>query len=589
MTQHPLTALLRITAAATLVTCGVPAVSFAGSNATVKAQEETDAAIQECIDGLAQLEAGEDYDDECIVVRYSGSETPQTVELQEDESVEDALEDAANDDMVVAAQPNYYYTLQDTDSSVSAGSDTTDECAVNDTLASKQYYLESYDGDSSQSGASVKGAWQYAKSNQTTTVAVLDTGVETSHKDLKDNIDTTHMATVTSYGSVVVGSMEDVNGHGTHVAGIIAATSNNGTGVSGVSYNARVLPINVFSKVKDRSGAITTVSSTLQSVAALEYLDSLIEGGRVSNLHVVNMSFGGYALDNGGDTLLHNEIKHLRSSHNVLCVCAGGNGDGSLASINACYPADWDECVSVTALNESGQNCAWSDFNQYKDISAPGVDMLSTYSNSAAKADSSVLEGSYKKNESYAYLSGTSMAAPLVSGVFALMWAANPALTADDAVSTVKSTARWVKGNEGDDARRNIVQNGSAGAIDAAAAVAATLGISYSSTAATQANTASKPPKVKITKKIAKKRAFVIYWNKKKTVKGVSGFQVRIKKKGAKKWKKQTLKDALAVGARESKLKRRTKYCVQVRAYYLKSSGKKIYGAWSAKKVVKTK
>lgn len=578
---------------AAMVTCGIPAAAFAGDNVTAQEQAATDEAIQESIDCLQNMEAGEDYDASQIIVTYSGNSEPQAIELADDQSVEDALEDAIDDDMVVAAQPNYLYHLMDSDDS----SNTT-ETEVNDTLASQQYHLGTYNASASKmtgttSGSNVKAAWSLTKSNLSTTVAVLDTGVDTNHVDLKGNIDTAHMATVDTDGHVEVGSMTDKdedNGHGTHVAGIVAATANNGTGVSGSSYNARVLPISVFDEQNDGKDSDLGATS-LQVSAALMYLDDLIESGQLTNLHVINMSLGQYSYNSAeaADALMYREIQHLYNEHQVVSVCAGGNGNGKRAYTTACYPSDFDECVSVTALDQYDADITWSDYNPNKDISAPGKDILSTVSESFAKNNKSKCVGGYKKNASYGTLSGTSMSSPLVAGIMALMWATYPGLTAQKATQILKSTANPVKRSWGD--KRNFM-SGSAGAVDAAAAVKATqelaesAGVTVITNPSEQDVISTKPEQLTVTKLKTRKKGYTITWE---GIKGAAGYQVRVKKKNANSWTKSTLKDALATGCVENELKSGKKYYVQARAYRFKADGTKLYGAWSTKKLITTK
>ena len=119
--------LLSVAACAALALCGVPASAFAGENATAAEQAANDAAIQEEIDGLDNLEAGEDYVSDQILVTYSGQDSPEAVAVDGRTTVADALEAAKDDDMVVAAQPNYVYRLMDNSTDSSTGSSLTGE------------------------------------------------------------------------------------------------------------------------------------------------------------------------------------------------------------------------------------------------------------------------------------------------------------------------------------------------------------------------------------------------------------------------------------------------------------------------------
>ncbi len=601
-------------ASAALALCMLPAAAFASGNATLAEQEANNASIQEALDGLDSLEAGEDYVADEVLVTYSGQDEPQQVTLDSETSVADALEDAICDDMVTSAQPNYIYRLTDAATSSSdqdaAGQDVSDEgdadisstaasaktaqgtqtASVDDRFAAAQYYLDGDNSDTKLKGANVRAAWDLVKTNQSVTVAVLDTGLQLTHEDLSDNVDTVHMATVDSSGKVVVGSIDDDQGHGTHVAGILAASANNGVGVAGSSYNATVLPICVF-----EDGNTTT----LQCINALEYLDGLVESGQLANLHVLNMSLGGYAEENE-DTMFYDAIAHLRNEHDVVAVCAGGNGDKRGNPItDPCWPSDWDVCVSVTSLDAYGRDSSWSDYNENKDISAPGEKILSAITDDYAQE--LVREHSKSlcvkdKNASYGYMEGTSMAAPLVSGIFALMWATYPSLSADAAVAIVKSTAADVIPSKSSVIWFPIgdrVVNGSAGRIDAAAAVAAVQEL-----AAANGDTAiSDPQPVQVTSttpdavsnlkvKARAKRRLAISWT---TALGVAGYQVRYKVKGTSSWKSKSIASALAGSATLSSLKSGKSYKVKIRSWRVGTSGQKLYGAWGAAVTKKAK
>lgn len=585
-----ITALVCVASTLALALCGVPAAAFAGDNATAAQQEQDNAAIQEHIDALEDLAAGDDYVSSEVLVTYSGQDEPQQVELADDESVKDALEDALDDDMVTAAQPNYIYSLvddqsvgaSDTASGLSAAS-TTDDSA-GDTLSALQYYLN---GDNAGfRGANVTAAWDLVKTNNSVTVAVIDTGIQTSHEDLKDNIDTAHMATVTADGAVEVGSIQDDEGHGTHVAGIVAGTANNGTGIAGSSYNATVLPICVFSDDN---------TTTLQCLNAVNYLDGLVESGQLANLHVMNMSLGSYN-KNTYDDLLYSAISHMASEHDVVCVCAGGNGIRNKAQTKVNYPSDWDVCVGVTSLDAYGADSKWSDYNANKDISAPGEAILSAYTDDLARDPQSKSNlYKYAKDASYGFLDGTSMAAPLVSGIFALMWATYPQLKAKAAVSIVKSTAADVTDSKTSRDRRQFfgVQTGSAGLIDAAAAVAATQELAaangdeaLSDPVAVPVISTAPATVAKLKVKARSRKSLTLAW---KAQKGVAGYQVRCKKKGASSWTSTILSDALATGATLGDLKSGKRYKIKIRAFRLATDGIKIYGSFSNVVTKKTK
>lgn len=400
-----------------------------------------------------------------------------SVDLPEGTTVSEAVAKAAELPGVVSAQPNFRYRLLENagggaegdapsegegDGAGNAGDKTVvfDDAAFND-----QYYLAPWGEDGSSSrGANLTEAWGMSVGSGKVTVAVLDTGMRVDHEDLQDNLDSANMwdaynntdkGTITSPSGNPTG---DNAGHGTHVCGIVAASANNGIGIAGASANAKVLPIKVFDDTKDNPNASTT---TL--VSAYDYLLEGMEDGSIENLHVVNMSLGGYGSKTAADNMLEGRIDTARGK-GVLTVCAGGNGDyyTNQPYNDAMYPSDFDNVLSVTALEQDGTNAIWSDFNDAKDISAPGVDILSCYNASS---------------KSYASLSGTSMASPLVAGIASLLWAAKPDLEVDVAqAAIVKSGEGHPIDDSADPYKRNStgkngVKSGSSGAIDAACAI----------------------------------------------------------------------------------------------------------------------
>lgn len=366
---------------------------------------------------------------------------------------------------IAFVQPNYIYRLVDgNEDDVSGGADAASLSAegeaasnsVNDPLCSNstanggnQYYLYQ---------SKVVDAWNSAQSGGSATVAVLDTGCRLDHEDLQGTIDVDHaydtfndvaLSTLSEMGVVPNG---DAMGHGTHVSGIVGAQTGNDIGMAGASYNAKVLPIKVFNNEKTSSAA---TASTADIVEAYSYLSGLVDDGSLSDLRVVNLSLGFYST--GTDTAFQQAIAKMRSHYGVLTVCAGGDGnrDGTPRT-DRLLPSDFEDCLAVTSLDRDGGNTVWSDYNQYKDISAPGT---------------SVTSASHASANGYAVKSGTSMAAPLVSGIVALVWAANPNLTVDEVVATLEDTADPVEDADND----RSGASGSHGAVNAKAAVESVL------------------------------------------------------------------------------------------------------------------
>jgi hypothetical protein len=219
---------------------------------------------------------------------------------------------------------------------------------------------------------------------------VVDSGVDLQHPDLKANI--------LSGGYDFVGNDSDPtdqNGHGTHVAGTIGAVGNNGIGVAGVAWKARILPVRVLDA--SGSGLVSDVVKGYQYAA--------------SHAQIVNVSLG-------GDEPSQAEYDAIRSASNTLFVVAAGNSGANVDTTDS-YPCGYD-LANVVCVAATGANDQLASFSNYGpksvDIAAPGVGILSTYPTS-------------KPGGGYAWLSGSSMATPEVSGAAALVLGQKPTLT----------------------------------------------------------------------------------------------------------------------------------------------------------------
>jgi thermitase len=221
-------------------------------------------------------------------------------------------------------------------------------------------------------------------------IGIVDTGIEAGHEDLAGAV--VACAGVRSSGinllgitllddpRLVPGRCADDNGHGTHVAGIAAARANNGRGIAGVSFGS---PLAVC-KALDAHGS--------GSVAAISNCIAYLSG---QGAKVISMS-----LSSGADSrTLADAVTAASNAGALLVAAAGNNGDASLS-----YPAAYPQVVSVAAVDRTGAHAAFSNANADVELSAPGVDILSTW-----------LGGGYRT------LSGTSMATPEVAGVAAIV------------------------------------------------------------------------------------------------------------------------------------------------------------------------
>ncbi len=181
---------------------------------------------------------------------------------------------------------------------------------------------------------------------------------------------------------------DDESGHGTHVAGIIAAEPNNGIGIAGIAWNCRLMPL--------RAGFISDAGAFLQSddvAAAIVYAAD-------NGAHIINLSLG----DPAKVFIVQDAVAYAYQRGCVLIAAAGNSG-----TAEPWYPAALENVISVAWLQENGRLAGDSNFGATVDIAAPGDSILST-----------------ELAENYSTKSGTSMAAAHISGVAALMLAANP-------------------------------------------------------------------------------------------------------------------------------------------------------------------
>ncbi len=276
----------------------------------------------------------------------------------------------------------------------------------------------------------VPTAWESGTSASSIVVAVIDTGIDLDHPDLQANI-WTNPGEVPNNGidDDNNGFIDDVNGwdfhsndnnpddgngHGTHVAGTIGAVGNNGIGVAGVAWDVQLMPLKFLSD----SGS----GSTSNAITAVNY--AVQNGAQISN-----NSWGG----GGFSTILYNAIANAGDQGHIFVAAAGNSGQN--ADLNPSYPAAYnlDNIVSVAAVDSNDNLASFSNYGAFSvDIAAPGVQIASTYADGR-----------------YAYLSGTSMAAPQVSGVLALYWAQNPELSYSEVIDDLYATVEPIAGLAG--------------------------------------------------------------------------------------------------------------------------------------------
>ncbi|MBL8031034.1 MAG: S8 family serine peptidase, partial [Candidatus Doudnabacteria bacterium] len=253
-------------------------------------------------------------------------------------------------------------------------------------------------------------AWNFTTGSSQIVVALVDTGVDQTHEDLRKTL------FVTGYDfllnrDIVPGTDSDDNGHGTLVAGVLAATPNNGLGITGVVWSVGVMPLKALNA--EGEGSSENVAK------AIRYATD-------HGASIINLSLGGVGF--GQDVGLANAIRYAYG-HNVLVIAAAGNdlaAQGVDLDTEPVFPICDDNAqnmvLGVAAVDASDQKPSFSNFGKScVDVSAPGKRILSTIGrNPVTRA---------RSPDTYAYASGTSLAVPFVSGQAALLRALYPDAT----------------------------------------------------------------------------------------------------------------------------------------------------------------
>lgn len=290
-------------------------------------------------------------------------------------------------------------------------------------------------------------AWNVTSGNKDIVVAVLDSGIDYTHNDLKNNIWTnTQEVPGNGIDDDKDGYIDDVYGwnfadnnsnpiskstsnHGTHVAGIIGGT---GIGISGVAQNVKMMALKF---IGEGGSGFTS--------AAIQGIDYAIK----KKVFAINNSWG----SSGNSKALEDAIGRAEKA-GILFVVAAGNGSKGIGyniDQTPWYPTSYENenILTVAATGTNDSMAAFSNFGKKMvDVAAPGLSILSTLS-----------------NQSYGRLSGTSMAAPVVTGLAVLVKAANPSLTAKQVIAVIRNSVDRVV------AMTNII--GSGGRVNAFTAV----------------------------------------------------------------------------------------------------------------------
>jgi len=236
-------------------------------------------------------------------------------------------------------------------------------------------------------------AWNTTFGSSGIIVALVDTGIDYYHEDLAAN----YVPLGYDWVNYDPDPFDD-NGHGTHCAGIISAVLNNGVGIAGIA-QVKIMA----EKVLDSSGY------GFDDWIANGIVHAVDQGAKI-----ISMSFGGY----GYSSLLHEAVRYAYE-RGVLLVAAAGNDNVD----SKLYPAAYPETIAVSATDEYDEKTFFSNWGDWIELSAPGVNIYST-----------VPRG-------YASASGTSVSCPHISGVAALIWSLYPSATNDWVRAQLRYTA----------------------------------------------------------------------------------------------------------------------------------------------------
>ncbi|MGE5042072.1 MAG: S8 family serine peptidase [Candidatus Levyibacteriota bacterium] len=291
--------------------------------------------------------------------------------LKKGTSIPDAYQRISKIPQIEAAAPDYILKIQATPS---------------DPQFSDQWDLKMIDAP---------GAWDTLKTKGKVTVAVIDTGVDYSHEDLAGNV---------IRGPNILNNSQnpmDDHGHGTHVAGIIGALTDNGKGVASTSWGAKIMAI----KACDKDGNCNTSDISRAMKYAIDH-----------GVKVINVSIAGTGACQG----TYADMLSYAAKHKVLVVAAAGNGnngDGVGVDVKTQIPGSCEGVLAVGSVDAQGNRSSFSNFGPKVEISAPG-------GSGPCTLQSCVLSTGI--NNGYMLRAGTSMAAPHVSAVAALLLSFNP-------------------------------------------------------------------------------------------------------------------------------------------------------------------
>ena len=365
---------------------------------------------EEEIQMLAEKQGGDNPE----IISQTESAVILSIDVPESVSVKDAVSGYIEEENVLAATPDYEIELfeeLDEETHLPSAKNT----GANDEFFDKQKYLKQTDA---------LRAWEILKAvpHKKVKVAVLDTGADIAHPDLKNVINTGEscelLDEVGTFGPLlgdgyIKGILSETGGgHGTHVSGLIAAEAHNGIGIAGAGSAGDnsiidLMVVDIFSK---------------DTKTSLKYLIEGMEYAKEHGAKILNLSLG-MKYNSFDDTMLKAECDAL-AQEGMIIICAAGNYALADSGELSVVPSDYNSTISVIAVDENNSRNSSSCYGLMKDISAPGKDIYST-----------------KKDGEYGVMSGTSMAAPQVTAAAALVCSVFPDVTVNEMKDILHNSA----------------------------------------------------------------------------------------------------------------------------------------------------
>ncbi|GIW22315.1 MAG: thermitase [Candidatus Sericytochromatia bacterium] len=334
------------------------------------------------------------------------------IKVPDNKNIYEYIKELSNDPSVEYAEPNYIRKIMLYEGDLNKN-DNDKYSKISSNLNIFKSIFNDPDIDLQYGLNVVKAnlAWQITTGTPQINIAVIDTGVDLNHPDLKDNL-------TRGYTSVRgVATPIDDNGHGTHVSGIIASIANNERGGVGLSPKCKIMPIK----------ALTGKGEGNDSDIAEAIIWAVDNGA-----NIINLSLGG---PNAGKTL-ENAIKYAYNS-NVLVVAAMGNNGQRVKN----YPASYKNVIAVSATDANNKSASFSNYGDWVSVAAPGLRIYSTFPTYKVELSR------FNLPLGYASMSGTSMATPFVSALAGLILSKEPNLKRADIRRKIETGANDIDKN----------------------------------------------------------------------------------------------------------------------------------------------